>query len=201
MKEEITRNNLYSYVDNACIKTIDYIGLKQIECTVVIIWGHGYRVDRYIEKNYHKYDASTCAFGAFGCHVSSVPPGYKIANFPDLRNCFLGVRDRDKEENRKGNAGLNPNKGRRKIDRKIGFSKVLDKALKSAKTEAESICKKSCCESVAVIFKGIGKRSGSKGTKVLSRRLSGTNSPYKKLSSKKKIKVDCKKIRNKSKSE
>ena len=201
LKEEITRNNLYSYVDNACIKTIDYIGLKQIECTVVIIWGHGYRVDRYIEKNYHKYDASTCAFGAFGCHVSSVPPGYKIANFPDLRNCFLGVGDRDKEENRKGNAGLNPNKGRREIDRKIGFSKVLDKALKSAKTEAESICKKSCCESVAVIFKGIGKRSGSKGTKVLSRRLSGTNSPYKKLSSKKKIKVDCKKIRNKSKSE
>ena len=184
-------NNLYAYVYNASTNTIDYIGLEQTKCTVTIVWGHGNDVDQYIEDNYQNYDPTTTAFGPFGCQVAPAPAGYAIPGFPNLQNSNLGDKNRGKENNKKNNAGLNPNEGKTLKDRRQGFANALKQALKSAQQEAKKICENSCCKSVDVIFKGIRARSGTKGTKILGRRLKDTNSIYKDLSSYEKRKITC----------
>ena len=176
-------NNLYVYVYNASTNTIDYIGLKQIKCTVTIVWGHGGDVDQYIEDNYQNYDPTTTAFGPFGCQVAPAPSGYAIPGFPNLQNSNLGDKNRGQENNKKNNAGLNPNGGKSPQDRRQGFANAFKQALKSALQEAENICKNSCCKSVDVILKRIGARSGKDGTNELRRRLKDTNSSYKHLTS------------------
>ena len=191
MLGEDAGNNLYAYVYNASTNTIDYIGLEQIECTVTIVWGHGNDVDQYIKDNYQNYDPTTTAFDPFGCKVAPAPAGYAIPGFPNLQNSNLGDESRGKENNKKNNAGLNPNEGKTPQDRRQGFANALEQALKSAQQEAKKICKNSCCKSVDVILLGIDERSGTEGTKELRRRLKDTNSRYKHLSSYEERKITC----------
>lgn len=67
--------------------------------------------------------------------------GYEIPGFPDLSNCFLGVRDRGRDENKIANAGYNPNFGIKRSDRERGFTLVYDKAWAAAKGVCELVCK------------------------------------------------------------
>lgn len=188
-------NNLYTYVHNSITNTVDYIGLKQITCTVIIVWGHGSNVEEYIENNYKKFDPETTALGPFGCKVNPAPSGYNIPGFPNLQNSFLGDKNRGDVANEMNNAGLNPNKGRTSADRRQGFANALRKALNAAQEEAKNICNNSCCKSVDVIFKGIGVRSNEGGTKVLKRRLAGTDFQLKNISSNMRKTIPCTKKR------
>ena len=147
-------NNLYAYVYNASTNTIDYIGLEQTKCTVTIVWGHGNDVDQYIEDNYQNYDPTTTAFGPFGCQVAPAPAGYAIPGFPNLQNSNLGDKNRGKENNKKNNAGLNPNEGKTLKDRRQGFANALKQALKSAQQEAKKYAKIHAASQLMLFLRG-----------------------------------------------
>ena len=169
----ISDNNLYLSIKNSPVYENDYLGLLE-KCQVRLIWGHHGDVEQYMIKNKNNYDAKTCALGPMGCFVSPAPSEWNIKGFPDFSRGYLGIRDRGDTLNPFGNAGLNPNLGKTENDRKQGFCKVLKRAFKKARKEAERICKKECCRKVKLIFLGIGARNGQNGTNILRKRLLGT---------------------------
>ncbi|MFR9534993.1 MAG: RHS repeat-associated core domain-containing protein, partial [Rikenellaceae bacterium] len=184
--------NLYGFVGNR-VWVWDVLGFEIQKCQIEILWGHQGDVNDYIEDNHKKYDAGTCAFGPFGCHINPSPKGYEIPNFPDLQNSYLG------DSKRATNAGYNKQGGTAK-SRQKGFSKAYRKALQTAAKEAINICENTCCETVTIIFKGIGERSGSAGTKELRRRLGGAGYKWTNIANSNRTKeVNCKKYRKSEK--
>lgn len=169
--------NLYRFINNRALDTVDYLGLRT--CTVTVFWGHAPEAKKRLYE--HNLIETGCNFaGALGCGLDGtnksiaktggqvIDSTYKaIPNFPNCVNGAIGTRKYDlspahRHHPTNENGGFKPpgttNQSKDLISRTAtGFTLLAADAWQKAIDKAKSLCheKYQCkckCDEVIVKF-------------------------------------------------